>query len=617
MAGDFLETENSTLDVKNLDLEKYRKMVRNFIDMHSYNSALFWADKIVSITNDAYDVYWLAQCMFLLRQYHRGAHLIRSRGLEKTNSLCHYIASLCLYEGKDYSEALSVLDLQLNNINDTSEMNQSTDTMVPGMNHNMKSALLLLKGRVYESLENRALAADCYKGALLADVHCYDAFLNLSQHQMMDSSTEKSLVDSLPLKEQCKSQSDLLFTRTLYQSMIKKYDAPSLTVLPDNLDMLVARAERLYYGCSYKKCFNITEQVLSRDPYHTACLPLHIACLVEMNKSNKLFKLAHELVDLYPDNAIAWYAVGCYYYLIGRSDPARRFLGKATSLDKLFLPAWLMYGHSFAVENEHDQAMAAYFNAFNLFKGCHLPALYVGLECGLTNNARLASKFFDLALSIAQEDPFVMHEMGVIAYQNHNYTVAENCFMDALTKVKQLGGEIIADKWEPLLNNLGHVNRKLKKYEEALEFHKQALVVAPMKASTFCCIGYIQALTGDLDSAVNYFHKTLALKRDDSFATTMLSYVIEQLIDESPPFPGAGDVYIKFNAKPKKVSWDMCSSSSTPPSRLRGIIQGTIVNPAQDVDIENNDSSDMMDLTTSPTASHESFEIELHDENTS
>lgn len=31
----------------------------------------------------------------------------------------------------------------------------------------------------------------------------------------------------------------------------------------------------------------------------------------------ELFYLAHKLVDLQPDQAIAWFAVGCYYYLIG------------------------------------------------------------------------------------------------------------------------------------------------------------------------------------------------------------------------------------------------------------------------------------------------------------
>lgn len=69
----------------------------------------------------------------------------------------------------------------------------------------------------------------------------------------------------------------------------------------------------------------------------------------------ELFCIAHKLVDLYSDQAISWYAVGCYYDLIGKSDPARRYLSKATSIDRLFGPAWLAYGHSFAKENEHDQ----------------------------------------------------------------------------------------------------------------------------------------------------------------------------------------------------------------------------------------------------------------------
>lgn len=104
--------------------------------------------------------------------------------------------------------------------------------------------------------------------------------------------------------------------------------------------------------------------------------------------------------------------------IIGKSDPARRYLAKATALDRLFGPAWLAYGHSFAVENEHDQAMAAYFKASQLMKGCHLPLLYIGLECGLTNNLKLADKFFQQAQSIAPNDPFVIHEMGVISFYN-------------------------------------------------------------------------------------------------------------------------------------------------------------------------------------------------------
>lgn len=55
--------------------------------------------------------------------------------------------------------------------------------------------------------------------------------------------------------------------------------------------------------------------------------------------------------------------------ILDKSDSARRFLAKAASLDRLFGPAWLAYGHSFAVDNEHDQAMAAYFKASQLMRG--------------------------------------------------------------------------------------------------------------------------------------------------------------------------------------------------------------------------------------------------------
>ena len=53
-----------------------------------------------------------------------------------------------------------------------------------------------------------------------------------------------------------------------------------------------------------------------------------------------------------------------------------------------------------------------------LYNRCHLPLLYVGLEYGLTNNSKLAERFFNQALAIAPDDPFVLHEIGVIAYQS-------------------------------------------------------------------------------------------------------------------------------------------------------------------------------------------------------
>ncbi|XP_066594170.1 cell division cycle protein 16 homolog [Prorops nasuta] len=552
-----LKEMQSPIENKNIDLDNCRKLVKSYIDLHLYSAALFWADKVLSLSNEEpKDVCSLAHCMFLMKQYHRAAHLIRSRGLEKTDVMCHYLTVRSLLEAKEYNEALQVI----NDSEICTSMNQSGISfsnrmeMLDNTSRNIQSSVYYVKGRVYEAMDNRAVATDCYKQALHCDVYSYQAFEALIQNQMLSAAEEKELLESLPFSEQCTdAEADLL--RMLYESKLKKYQDPnkkhvcvSAAVyctnvnerLSENLDIKVSEAEWLYYNCDYQKCFSLTERILKKDPYHSSCLPVHIACLVELKKTNALFYLAHKLVDLYPDLALAWFAVGCYYYSIGKSDPARRYLAKATALDRLFGPAWLAYGHSFAAENEHDQAMAAYFKASQLMKGCHLPLLYIGLECGLTNNLKLADKFFQQAQEIAPNDPFVIHEMGVISFLNLDYKSAERQFKEATKKIQGgLKDVILPSKWESLLNNLGHTCRKMKKYEEALEYHQQALVLNPLNPSTYTAMGFIHALMGHTQEAVDAFHRSLGLRRDDTFTTTMLGYVMERLIDESPPYPDA------------------------------------------------------------------------------
>ncbi|XP_012271394.1 cell division cycle protein 16 homolog [Orussus abietinus] len=551
------EKTQNLMDNNSIDLDSYRNMVKSYIDLHLYGAALFWADKVLSLgKEDPKDVCVLAQCMYLMKQYHRAAHLIRSRGLEKTDVRCHYLAVRCLLEAKEFSEALQVINESeiCNSMSHSGISFSDRADILENAPKNVQSAILYVKGRVYEAMDNRAMATDCYKQALICDVYSYQAFEALVQNQMLSAAEEKELLESLPIAQQCtEGESQLL--KLLYKSKLKKYQVPSekqpvITCcvmgilvtdrLQDNLDMQVSKAERMYYNCDYHQCFSLTERILKKDPYHSTCLPVHIACLVELKKTNALFYLAHKLVDLYPDMALAWFAVGCYYYTIGKSDPARRYLAKATALDKLFGPAWLAYGHSFAVENEHDQAMAAYFKASQLMKGCHLPLLYIGLECGLTNNLKLADKFFQQAQEIAPNDPFVIHEMGVISFYNLDYKSAERQFKEAMKRIQ--GGTkdvILPSKWEALLNNLGHTYRKMKRYEEALEFHQQALVLNPLSPSTYSAMGFIHALMGNSQEAVDAFHKALGLRRDDTFTTTMLGYVMEQLIDEIPPYPDA------------------------------------------------------------------------------
>lgn len=52
----------------------------------------------------------------------------------------------------------------------------------------IQSAILYVKGRVYEAMDNRAMATTCYKQALHCDVHCFQAFEALVQNQMLSAS---------------------------------------------------------------------------------------------------------------------------------------------------------------------------------------------------------------------------------------------------------------------------------------------------------------------------------------------------------------------------------------------------------------------------------------------
>lgn len=65
--------------------------------------------------------------------------------------------------------------------------------------------------------------------------------------------------------------------------------------------------------------------MLEIDPYNSNALLVHISCLVQLNKKNQLFSLAHELVDLFPTKSISWFAVGTYYLSVEKFQEARRY----------------------------------------------------------------------------------------------------------------------------------------------------------------------------------------------------------------------------------------------------------------------------------------------------
>uniref|UniRef100_A0A1B0D2H9 Uncharacterized protein n=1 Tax=Phlebotomus papatasi TaxID=29031 RepID=A0A1B0D2H9_PHLPP len=199
-----------------VDINKYRKLISDFINLRRYQTALFWAEKVAVMSKfETMDVYWYAQCLFLLKEYHRAAFILRLYKLEKTDLMCHCLALECLYEAREYQEALDIV-----NSVDSYYMLQSNDEFIDS--NEVLASISLLKGKILEALDKRSLATESFVQALQTSVYCSEAFDCLTQHEMLLASEERVLMDSLPISQQC-SEADGKIIKVLYESKLKKY----------------------------------------------------------------------------------------------------------------------------------------------------------------------------------------------------------------------------------------------------------------------------------------------------------------------------------------------------------------------------------------------------------
>lgn len=559
-------------------ISRLRDTVQSFIHCQEFETAAFWSEKVLFLTNDADDAYERARCLFNLKEYHRAAHTIKSRNLHQTSLACLYLAAQCHLMEKNYKEANQLLDSPLvqnhhtiqdlsmnisatpsatmsrhssrlhNQSNQSHQVkfkvqNNSTTTLEDRNTNRWMGAIFLLKGKLCECNDNRQMAEVYFKTALHYDIFCFEAFTSLTRHHMLTIEEETELLKGLNIDNVFSNDDETAqFVKFFYSLQGKKYHKPSQSVIPAKLDYLktnvdveASLAERHYFNCDYYSAYELSSSILERDAHHLQCLPIYISSLIGIDKSTELFNIAHQLVDLYPESAISWFAVGCYYLVINKMEPARRYLSKATTLDNVFGPAWLVYGHSFAVEREHDQAMSAYFRAYHLMRGCHLPLLFIGVEYGRANDCRLAEKFLSQARAIAPEDPFVLHEYGVIHYRNKNFPAALESFLDAEKILEKASSTMSLNwtnsdrykqKWEPLLNNLGHTMRQLKRYDEAIAYHEKALTLIQANASTYSALGFLHYLRKQYDKALEYLNNALSIKSNDSISSTLLDKTI-------------------------------------------------------------------------------------------
>ncbi len=378
-------------------------------------------------------------------------------------------------------------------------------------------------GKAYENRESKQLAAESYCNALREDPTCQEAFNALIDSQLLTASQEQELVSSLAIPE---------WLQEYYWGKLKSSRTPSQSLMPfaSNPDILLTKAQQLFYSHKVEAAYEILCSVLRQDPYHLQAVPLHAACMAALGEIGELYSLAHNLVREYSSAPASWYAAGTYYYVIKKYEYSRKFFIKAYKMDKDYLPAWVGYGHTYAAQDQSDQAMSAYRTVARLFPGCHLANLFMGMEYLRTKNLRTALLSFELAKQVCATDPVVWNEIGVVLYRKQDYHKAN----EVLTQALNLCEGVLSSTTECILFNLAHTFRKLGFFTQAIEHYQQCVQLNPKNASTYSALGLAYYLNNQVHEASDSYNKALFLKSNDRFTNDLLYIALFECADNPP-----------------------------------------------------------------------------------
>ncbi|KAH0606409.1 uncharacterized protein H6S33_004070 [Morchella sextelata] len=594
---------NQTRVSANPKMEEFLKSWRqDALNKHQYDAAIFIGDKLLALTGDPKDAFWLAQVHFSTGHYNRAQSFLTRNDLITRSTSCRYLAALCLIKQSKYDEALNVLgDKNPTHLVSGSSSSiasrrrapskSSKDRDDPGSNIKFEAAMCYLRGLVYAKQNAFDKAKECYKLAVLIDVKCFEAFDQLMKNSLMSPDEEWSFLESLDFEginsdgEEPGQQAE--FVKMLYTTRLSKYKNPmsfnnaTETLaerynLRQNADLILSRAELLFTQCRFKECLSLCENVIEDDNYNFAVYPLYLACLHELNMKNKLFLISHDMADNYPEEPVTWLAVGVYYLTTGKIAEARRFFSKASMMDPHFGPAWIGFAHTFAAEGEHDQAISAYSTAARLFQGTHLPQLFLGMQHLQLNNITLADEYLNNAFILCKSDPLLLNELGVVFYHKEHLKESIQLF----TKALEIADEIESDPkaWIATRANLGHAYRRLELFDKALEaFEEVTRSGEGRDANIYSAVGLCQLQLGRPWDAVVSLHEALAISPQDPIATELLEKALKENANTDALFQATlladGEIVVQAASGGHRYGGDG-GESSTRSSRRGGTASG-------------------------------------------
>lgn len=216
-------------------------------------------------------------------------------------------------------------------------------------------------------------------------------------------------------------------------------------------------------------------------------------------------------------------ACGCYRILCDQRESGHALLVKATSIDPSCEIAWLCLIYSLMYAEEWNEAISTLklvHNRYPQSKSVAMFAMSIHLKSG---SPSLAVPWIDM---IGDINDFVKHEHAVLTMTEGFYAAALKTFLE----IEETSEE--RDLRASSAVNAGHCNRFLGNFDEAINQYNRAISYGAPMQECLASIGFTHHLKGQLDDAILYYNKTLAVDPVHPFATKMLDIALQKVVKQ-------------------------------------------------------------------------------------
>lgn len=352
------------------------------------------------------------------------------------------VASQCLFLLEQHDDCISLLS----NITLLDEGSTVVDEAVQILRtypHDQSTisplaSIYCILGKSFDVLDNRAKALQSLLVSVELDPACVEAAKYIVQNSLM------SEIEQLHFFR--KIENTILESRRwllpIYRDILKL--SASEIEISGVIDVVTAAksAEYFYQRGNLEESYRFSRHVFAQDPYNSESVVTYIASMVELRQSTELFYLGHELVKSHPKQAVSWYCIGCYYWTINKCLAASKYLQKAVKVDKRFVFAWLMLGHTLSAQEESEHAISAYRSAVRLLPNDHRPAVYMARELLRSNYAPLSLQVLLGCYESHSSDLMLLNEIGVAYLKVDKPQIAADYFEKAVFVARPVNSSV-------------------------------------------------------------------------------------------------------------------------------------------------------------------------------